>query len=103
MKRKNNNLEDFNCAFSFQQKHYIVNPITLTCGHAACNKCVEDLKNYTAFKKINCLKCNKENRLDVNYAESNMIKNYMDDNSDNIMESLKQEFEETLKKAKSKI
>ena len=49
------------------------------------------------------MKCNKENSLDANYAESNMIKNYKYDNSDKIMESLKLEFEETLIKAKCKL
>ena len=96
------NLEDFICVFSFQKKHYIEKPIMLTCGHVACHQCVEDFKNNTGFKKINCLKCNKENSLEAIYAESNMIKNYMDDNSDKIIESLKIEFEETLNKAKSK-
>ena len=103
MKRTTNTLEDFICAFSFQQKHYFEKPILLACGHVACHQCVKDLKNNTGLKKINCLKCNKENSLETEYVESDVIKNYMNLCSDKIMESLKLEFEETLTKAKSKI
>ena len=102
MKKRNNNLEDFICAFSFQHKHYVEKPIVLLCGHAACHQCVKDFKNNTGFKKIQCLICNKDNSLENDYVESNLIKNYIEDNFDKITESLKQEFEETLRKAKSK-
>ena len=96
-------LEDFICAFSILGKHCIETPIMLTCGHSACLKCVNDLKTQTGLKKVNCLKCHKENSLENNYFESIPMKNYMNSCSDKILESLKQEFEETLKKAKSKI
>ena len=74
----------------------------LTCGHAACNKCVDDLKNNTGLIKVNCLKCKKESSLERDYVESDLMKNYMNDYSDKILENLKQEYEETVKKSKSK-
>ena len=97
------NSEDFNCAFSFLHKHCVETPIMLARGHAACLNCVNDLKKRTGLKIVKCLKCNEENSLEANYVESNMMKNYMNGCSDKILESLKQEFEETLKEAKSKI
>ena len=103
MQRKYKNLEYFICTFSFHQKHYLVKPILLACGHVACHQCVEDLKNNTSLKKINCLKCNNDISLEIDYDESTPLKNYMSDYSDKIMESLTQDFEETLSKAKSKI
>ena len=74
----------------------------LSCGHVACLKDVQDLKENTGLKKVTCLKYNENNSLEINYFESNLIKNFMNLCSDKILESLKQEFEKTLKQVKSK-
>jgi transcription elongation factor Elf1 len=101
MKRKNHNLEDFICVLSFQHKHYVQEPVMLFCGHAACGSCIDDVKKNTGLEKVKCMKCSKENNLESDYHESDLMNNYMNDNYDKILETLKNEFEETLKKAKS--
>ena len=95
------NLEDFICALSFQHKHYLEKPILFTCGHAACNECVDNLKSNTGLKQIKCLKCNKENSLEVDYVESGLLKNYMNLCAEKITQSLEKEFDETVQKSKS--
>ena len=98
-----NSLEDFICALSFNHKHFLDEPIILSCGHASCIKCFQDLKNNTGSSIFNCLKCDEKNSfgIEMNFAKSNLIKKYMNANADKILESLSQEFEETFKKAKS--
>jgi hypothetical protein len=95
------NLKDFICALSFQHKHYLEEPIMFSCGHAACNQCVDNLKSNTGLKQIKCLKCNKENSLEVDYVESDLLKNYMNLFSEKITKSLEKEFDETVKKSRS--
>jgi hypothetical protein len=102
MKKNVDNLEDFICALSFQHNHYLENPILLLCEHAACTKCIDDLKNNAVLKEVKCLKCNKENNLEINYNESNLIKNLMTHYSDKILASIIEEYEETLGKVKGK-
>jgi hypothetical protein len=43
MEKNIDNLEDFICALSFQHKHYLEKPIIFSCGHAACNPCVDNI------------------------------------------------------------
>ena len=74
----------------------------LSCGHVICLKFLNDFKKKTELKKVKCLKCSKENSLEIDYVESDLMKNYMNDYSDKILENLKQEYEETVKKSKSK-
>ena len=102
MERKIDDLESFICAFSFQHKHYLEKPVILTCGHAACYYCVDSFKKNTGLKQIKCLKCNGENSLEIDYKDDDLMKNHMKDNYDRIIESIKQEYEEKLKKAKGK-
>jgi hypothetical protein len=101
MAKNIDNLEDFICALSFQQKHYLEKPIIFSCGHAACNECVDNLKSNTGLKQIKCLKCRKENSLEVDYVESDLLKNYMNLCAEKITKSLEKEFDETVKKSKS--
>ena len=97
------NLKDFICALSYQHQHYIQKPIMLSCGHAACFKCLNDFKKKTGLKQVKCLKCNKENSLEIDYVESDLMKTFMNLCSDKILEKLKINFEETHRKAKSKM
>ena len=101
MTKNIDNLEDFICALSFQHKHYLEKPILFTCGHAACNECVDNLKSNTGLKQIKCLKCNKENSLENNYVEFDLLKNYMNLCAEKITQSLEKEFDETVQKSKS--
>jgi hypothetical protein len=101
MTKNIDNLEDFICALSFQHKHYLEKPIIFSCGHAACNRCVDNLKTNTGLKQIKCLKCNKENSLEVDYVESDLLKNYMNLCAEKITQSLEKEFDETVQKSKS--
>ncbi len=103
MQKKREYLEDFLCAFSFHHKHYLEDPVTLLCGHASCIACVENLKNNTGLKEIKCLKCNRVANLENEYFVSDLIKNYINDNSDNNFKSLKQQFEEILIQGRSEI
>ena len=102
MERKTINLEDFICAISYQHKHYIDKPIMLSCGHVICLKFLNDFKKKTELKKVKCLKCSKENSLEIDYVESDLMKNYMNLFSDKMLEDLKNKFEETQRKARSK-
>ena len=101
MTKNIDNLEDFICARSFQHKLYLEEPIMFSCGHAACNQCVDNLKSNTGLKQIKCLKCNKENSLEVDYVESGLLKNYMNLCAEKITQSLEKEFDETVQKSKS--
>jgi hypothetical protein len=96
-------LGDFICAFSFQHKHYLVEPVKLLCGHAPCSVCVENLKKNTGLKEVKRLKCNRVANLENEYFVSDLIKNYINDNSSNIFKSLKQQLEEILIQDRSKI
>ena len=100
--KKKINLKDFICALSYQHQHYTQKPIMLSCGHAACFKCLNDFKKTTGLKQVKCLKCNKKNSLEIDYFESDLMKNYMNDYSDKILDDLKNKFEETQIKAKGK-
>jgi hypothetical protein len=48
------------------------------------------------------LKCNKENSLEVDYVESDLLKNYMNLFAEKITKSLEKEFDETVQKSRSK-
>ena len=96
------NLEDFICALSFQHKHYLEKPIIFSCGHAACNECVDNLKSNTGLKQIKCLKCNKESSLEVDYVESDLLKNYMNLCAEKITKNLEKELDETVQKSRRK-
>jgi hypothetical protein len=101
MTKNIDNLEDFICARSFQHKLYLEDPIMFSCGHAACNQCVDNLKSNTGLKQIKCLKCNKENSLEVDYDEADLIKRFMRIHSRDITKSLEKEFDEIVRKSKS--
>ena len=101
MQINNEYLKDFTCALSFKYEHFIEFPVLLSCEHAACKQCVDNLKSNTGLKQIKCLKCNKENSLEVDYVESDLLKNYMSLCAEKITQSLEKEFDETVQKSKS--
>ena len=45
-------IEEFKCAFS-NEKHFLIKPISLTCGHYVCQKCIP----HENIKEIKCKIC----------------------------------------------
>ena len=90
-------LEDFICMLSIQNSHFVEKPISLSCGHAACFKCLQELKENTQLYEVSCLKCKKENSLEIEYFESDLIKNYMKIFSDKIIEALDHKYKGLIK------
>jgi hypothetical protein len=98
MKRRNH-LEDFICALSFQYNHYLENPVMLTCEHAACYNCIDDLRNNKKLDEVICINCYKKNSLKTDFKEDDLMKSYINAFSDIIKESVEQQYQETLQKA----
>ena len=98
-----NNLEDFICVLSFQEKHFLERPITLPCGHSACLECFRAYKKNSGLRKFNCFKCDKENSLENDYFESDLIKNYMTLFSRDILNFLNSQYNDLKEKLESKI
>jgi hypothetical protein len=94
--------EDFVCALSFQNKHFATEPVLLECTHCACYDCVKAFKENTNLKKVNCLKCNEESSLEINYIVSEMIKNYMNLCSKSILNCLNSQYNDLFGDFKSK-
>lgn len=94
-------LREFTCSLSYQNDHFIEKPILLVCGHAACFECIQALKIHTGFRKTICLKCKKENSLENDYTESEMIKNYLTDNATKIIETVQEQYDELLRTCSS--
>ena len=68
----NSMLKALECCLTKKQayKHYIVNPITISCGHSACKSCISKL-----CQPIKCSKCGKLNETDVSkFGESVLAK-----------------------------
>ena len=63
-------LNALECALtkSHSFRHYIVEPITLTCGHSACKRCI--LKTTQPTK---CLQCGNINEIDVSRTGESFI------------------------------
>ncbi len=68
----NSILNALECALTKNQfKHFIVNPITMPCGHSACKSCILRLNQ----QPIKCLQCGNLNDIDVkNFGESYIVK-----------------------------
>ena len=103
MDTKNNKLEDFICVLSFQEKHFLERPITLRCGHSACIECFHAYKKNSGLSKFNCFKCDKENNLENDYFESDLIKNYMSIFSEDILNCLNSQYDDLHEKYISNI
>ena len=54
----NEKLEEFKCAFS-DENHFVIKPITLTCRHSVCQKCIPwiTLADDNANEKRKEIKC----------------------------------------------
>jgi hypothetical protein len=62
---------------------------------------IKKIKSNTGLKQIKCLKYNKENSLEVDYDEADLIKRFMHIHSGDITKSLEKEFDEIVRKSKS--
>ena len=59
------NLDEFRCCLS-DDKHFIIQPITLTkCGHSACKECFPNDNQ----KNIKCKKCNVVTEFDFKTSQ----------------------------------
>ena len=63
-------LNDYQCAFN-DEKHFLIEPIELNCGHYVCKKCGKSKTNGI----LTCFICDKKTRLDFqNLNENNEMK-----------------------------
>ena len=53
-------LEIIECAVT-NDKHFINEPLSLSCGHSVCKNCLDDVK----YNKIKCIKCGEMNKFIV--------------------------------------
>jgi hypothetical protein len=59
------NLDEFRCCLS-EEKHFIIQPITLTkCGHSACKECFPNVNK----KQIKCKRCNVVSEFDFKTSQ----------------------------------
>lgn len=101
MDAKLNKVDCFKCAFSYDEEHFIERPVGLPCGHCACLKCIQSIKENTGFVQIKCGLCDVLNSLDVNYCESALLQNLVKSNYQYLLKEIKTLYEETLRKFKS--
>ena len=75
-------------------QHFLVKPVTLLCGHACCYKCIESFNLLYKINKIKCVKCEKENTIDLDLiAESTIVSNYISSNLNNIFGEIRKRFQ----------
>ena len=54
---------DDECAIS-DEEHFLIKPISLTCGHSVCQKCIPDEN----IKEIKCKICDTESKQDLKFS-----------------------------------
>jgi hypothetical protein len=57
-------LEELKCCLHGLPEHFVKEPKLLSCGHPACQMCIENKTN----DEIKCYRCNKVNSLDLDTA-----------------------------------
>lgn len=67
-------LDSIQCALS-KNRHFVEHPITMSCGHTICKKCIPNDNNQQQLK---CLICNELNEHNLNTSkESTAVKTLM--------------------------
>lgn len=91
-------LELIQCAIS-HDKHIVMNPITLSCGHPICKDCIPfDDK----FNLIKCLTCNEFNSHNLlNQKESKATKGLLKLHLNDLFEMIKERFTESIEQLKN--
>jgi hypothetical protein len=94
-------LKSLLCGLGYEDRHFLDRPVTLNCGHSACQSCLQNLKNNTGLLEMPCKLCNKLNRLDIEFCESVFAQSLIQLNINNIGVSLKKTYQENFAKLKS--
>ncbi len=63
-----NILDMLYCSLSHLNKHFIENPISLSCGHSACRKCISKVP-----QPFFCGECCSKNKVDLKNAKDSSI------------------------------
>ena len=92
------NLKSYQCAFN-DEKHFLVEPIELSCGHYICKKCGKSKPNGI----ITCFICDKKTRLDFqNLNEKNEMKYNIKSNIQMLFMALEKRYVKTIAELHSK-
>lgn len=93
-----NRLEDLVCCLA-EDRHFVIKPLFLNCGHYVCKNCMSDGDSI-----IKCKLCGKVNKLNVkNAIETNGFKNNLSSNNGRIIELFENEFQKSIKMLKSNL
>ena len=95
-------MDYFKCAFAYEDEHFIDRPVALICGHCACYSCIQQFKLNNAFSQVQCIVCEKLIPLDANYCESMLLQTLIESNHQLLLTELQSQYDETLRKYKSK-
>jgi hypothetical protein len=85
------------CALSLD-KHIVIQPLALSCGHSICKDCLPLNGNY----KFNCLICEKQNKTDLySCKESQTLKYLLKENVGYLLSNVHERLRSTLAHIKS--
>lgn len=88
----NDNLKQLQCAAT-DEKHFVIAPIEMQCGHFVCKNCLKFKRNGI----IKCAICDKKNRFDLNeLKESHKMNQFIATHMSQLIATLEKEFLKTI-------
>lgn len=87
------------CGLSSENKHFSENPISLSCDHLVCKKCVTRLQQ----QQVICGECGKKSKVELNSTkESSLFKVSFQSYANDLFEIICEKFENNIYQLKSK-
>jgi|688.fasta_scaffold2181069_1 hypothetical protein len=96
---KNFTIESLFCAYAEDKdRHYFEIPLTLSCGHSICRKCVP-----SDYKNVKCKKCGEINNIDLkSVKESLAAKSLLSLNFNQLFDDLGGRYHDSVTSLRSK-
>ena len=91
-------LKELFCVLS-AEKHFLENPISLSCGYSACRKCIGQ-----CIGPINCLGCEQQHTVDLSaIKDSSLFKVTFESYASDLFELVYDQFSSSYETLKSKV